>query len=147
MIKSSELRIGNIVQDENGINQFVYRIWNGGCELSSDMDGNEDLDHDDDEIFGVSLTEEWALRLGFRRSPHLTIGNYLTKDIRQNRHISIGCINTPNEMIWLCEKSMTNDNEITDLICLRNYDYDGYTPVHVLQNIYHSIKGEELTIK
>src|SRR6478672_4986348 len=83
----------------------------------------------------IALTDDWALKLGFEKLPHQTITNSLIKKIGRNRIISIGNVGTPNEMIWLCEVNATDDKTIDDLVCIRNFDYDGYTMVHTLQNI------------
>ena len=81
-----------------------------------------------------------------KKIPHFTVTNSYTLDIGRNRIVSVGNVGTPNEMIWLCQINDKDKNKIDDLICLRNYDYDGYTHVHTLQNLIHSLTGTELTL-
>jgi len=98
-------------------------------------------------VCGIPLTEEILIKAGFEHLQHFTVTNSIIKNIGRNRIISIGSVGTPNEMIWLCEIDMINQTKITDLVCIRNYDYDGgKTDVHQLQNLYYSLTGEELTI-
>ena len=66
------------------------------------------------------------IRHGFKPIEHFTIGNSHTYDIGRNRFLSAGSIGTPNEMIFLCERDEKEPSIITDLICIHNYDYDGY---------------------
>lgn len=66
------------------------------------------------------------IELGFKELPHANIGNNIIFDLGRNRHLSIGSLNTPNEMLYLCERDRTDQRVINDLICLHNYDYDGY---------------------
>jgi len=92
----------------------------------------------------IPLTEEWLVRAGGKRLPFPSILNPLIFDIGRNRILSCGCVGTPNEMIWICEVNATDSQKIDDLVCVHNYDYDGYMPVHRFQNIHHSLTGKEL---
>lgn len=78
MINSIELRIGNYVQDEHGIVQYVYRLWQGGAELTADDSGVNDIDYTNEEMFGVPLTKKWLLNSVFEEDSDgmftLTIG-------------------------------------------------------------------------
>lgn len=69
------------------------------------------------------------LKLGFKEMPHFTVANSLIYDIGRKRHLSFGCVDTPNEMIFLCQMDEDNDKKISDLICLHNYDHDGYISI------------------
>ncbi len=71
----------------------------------------------------MKLTKERVLELGFKELPHFTIQDSLIYDLGRNRELSIGCIGTPNEVMFICE--LDGDN-ITDLVCVHNYDFDGY---------------------
>lgn len=66
------------------------------------------------------------VELGFKELPHPTIGNVLIYDLGKRRHLSLGSLSTPNELLYLCERSLNNEKIITDLICIHNYDYNGY---------------------
>lgn len=64
-------------------------------------------------------------QIGFKEIPHFTVMQNLIFDLGRNRELSFGNIGTPNETLYLCELNEGVDI-ISDLICLRNYDYDGY---------------------
>ncbi len=68
-------------------------------------------------------------KLGFKEMPHYTVMNTLIYDIGRKRYLSFGDVGTPNEMIWLCQMDDNDDKKMTDLICLHNYDYDGYISI------------------
>ena len=72
------------------------------------------------------MTEEQALEAGFKKLPHFTIQNALIYDLGRNRHLSLGCIGTPNEMLFISETSTEDPEEIIECIVLHNYDYDGF---------------------
>lgn len=79
------------------------------------------------------MTREELLEIGFEEIPHYTIGNGLTCQLTRNRFISISCLGTPNEMIFLGEIDRKMSDKINDLIVVRNYDYDGYTSLEWIQ--------------
>jgi len=72
------------------------------------------------------MKREYLIDSGFKELPHKTIGNVLIFELGRRRHLSLGSLQTPNEMLYLCEKSLNDEKEITDLICIHNYDYDGF---------------------
>jgi len=72
------------------------------------------------------MTREKVLELGFKELSHFTIGNSLLYDLGRRRHLSLSSLATPNEMMFLCETTFGNDKQIDNLICIHNYDYDGY---------------------
>jgi len=86
-----------------------------------------------------TLTEQDCLDIGFEKLPHFTIVNSLIYKLGRNRHLSIGNLGTPNEMLFICETKEDNDKEITDLVCLHNYDYDGYLSKSQLEMLIKSI--------
>jgi len=120
-MKAKELRIGNWVQDEFGIVQYVYRIWKGGAELSSDESGSDDIDCSEDEIFGIPLIEEWLLKFRFKKLGY----GY---DFWESSVYNIGYI---NGLWYVYYKS--------DTLC--NIQY-----VHQLQNLYFALTQKELTL-
>lgn len=91
----------------------------------------------------IPLTPEILEKCGFGQLPHFTVGGNWIKGIGRNRFISIACVGTPNEIVFLTEEE---GKEVKAVIVLRNYDYDGRTYLHQLQNIIHAITGEELTV-
>lgn len=82
----------------------------------------------------IPLTPELLDDLGFETYPHMTVMNSKFLKLGRNRQLSVGCVGTPNEMVFLQEVA-DDGMKINDLICLRNFDYDGKTYVHHLQNI------------
>jgi hypothetical protein len=81
------------------------------------------------------------IEIGFKSINHFTIMNSLTYDLGRGRFLSFGSIDTPNEMLFL---EQVENNEITDLICLRNYDYDGYTSIQDIINIISFFKQSRI---
>lgn len=90
------------------------------------------------------LARQDLLNIGFKEIPHMTVMNSLIFDLGRNRHLSIGCIGEPNEMIFICEVDDEDDRKITDLICIRNFDYDGYTILEDVKAIIRSITGKSV---
>lgn len=92
----------------------------------------------------IPLTEEWLIRFGFERKPHLIFTSLFEMDFGRKRKLLICDVDTPNQMIYLCQEDKTMENP--DLICLWNYDYDGKINIHEFQNILQIFKVE-LTLK
>lgn len=65
-----------------------------------------------------------VLEMGFKELPHLTIANPLIYELGRRRVLSLGCLGSGNEVVYLCEKSEVGDH-YTDLVCIHNVDYDG----------------------
>jgi hypothetical protein len=97
-----------------------------------------------DMIGGIELTPEILEKAGFESIVHYTVTHSMTKDIGRNRHLSIGCVGTPNEMLFLCESN--GKGKPGDLIVLHNFDYDGKLYLHKLMNIFHTLTNTELTV-
>jgi hypothetical protein len=70
------------------------------------------------------MTNEDLIKIGFIETPHFTITNSVTYDIGRRRYLSAGCIGTPNEMLWICERSGEDETKVNDLVCIHNYDYE-----------------------
>jgi len=85
------------------------------------------------------LSEEILIEIGFEKLKHFTIQNSLIYKLGRNRHLSIGNVGTPNEMLYICETDENDYRKITDLICLHNYDYDGYLSKLKLETLIKSI--------
>lgn len=88
------------------------------------------------------ITKDQLLSIGFETLPHFTITESLIFDLGRRRQLSIGNAGTPNEMLYLCEIDEHNPKKITDLVCLRNYDYDGYTTLEDIQDIIKLLKSK-----
>mgnify|MGYP000865928958 FL=1 len=49
-------------------------------------------------------------------------------------------------MLFLCELNEEDDRKIDELICLRNYDYDGYTTVEEIEQLINLLKCKKTLI-
>ena len=81
------------------------------------------------------------IELGFKEIPQFTITKSLIYDLGRNRHLSFGSIETPNEMLFICETEEQNPQKIEEIIILKNYDYDGYTTIEDIKKIITAITG------
>ncbi len=90
----------------------------------------------------IRLTNEMSIKLGFKEINHFTVGNTLILDVGRNRQLSFSNIGTPNEMLFLNQINDKDSKKVDDLICIHNFDYDGYLHVHELQNICAVFKVE-----
>lgn len=86
-------------------------------------------------------SREELLKLGFKEMPHSTIGQNLIFDLGRRRSLSISSLGAPNEMLFITELQQDDDKVITDLICLHNYDYDGFLTLRKLKNLINGITG------
>ncbi len=157
MIESSELMIGNLVNREYwnprpGKEGYAYdtcivcrvNIKSADVQLSWELGKGSILTKQ--EVFPVNLSEKLLQAFGFQPIPHFTIMNSFTLDLGRDRQLSLGCVGTPNEMLYLQEVDL-EAKKVNDLICLWNWDYDGKLYAHQLQNIYHSITKKQLKLK
>ena len=119
-MESSELRIGNLVYEKypSYLDYEVVDIWYIGRDLSLDY------------INPIPLTEEWLLKFGFNRH----------HDDYSNDVIFIKNVHNNTEFEW-----GVYPNELGSGIQIQNRKLLKY--VHQLQNLYHALTGEELTIK
>jgi len=87
------------------------------------------------------LLESDLIEIGFEKIEHFTITKTLIYKLSRNRQLSVGDVGTPNEMLWICEIDEDNSKKITDLVCLHNYDYDGYLTKDKIINLIKYIGG------
>lgn len=85
------------------------------------------------------MTNQDLINIGFKEMPHFTVGNSVFYDLGRNRQLSASCVGTPNEMLFICEINPDNKNEITDLVCLHNYEYDKYLTLKKVKSIISAI--------
>lgn len=78
--------------------------------------------------------------IGFQKIPHFTIGNTVIFQLGRNRHLSASNIGTPNEFLYICSSDSKDSNKITDLVCLHNYDYDGYLTIEKVVDLIKILK-------
>ncbi len=82
---------------------------------------------------------ESLIEIGFKELPHKTITNGLFYDLGRNRALSIGDISNPNEMLYILEIDEEDETKITNLVCLHNYDYDGYITLEKIKSLISAI--------
>lgn len=70
------------------------------------------------------LSDADLIEIGFQNLAHFTVGQQSKYPLSRRRYLSAMCIGTPNESIWLGHKD--KDGTVTDLVCIHNYDYDGF---------------------
>jgi len=88
------------------------------------------------------ITESDLINLGFEKIPHYTVTNALIYELGRNRYLSIGCVGTPNEMLWICSRDNLDEKKVTDLICIHNYDYDKYITNDKIKQIINLIEDK-----
>lgn len=140
MISANELRLGNIINclAKDG---FWYKSVVSGLTNNEITVGVGIIPSD---INPIPLTEQILLKCGFEKLPHFTVMNSLIFKLGRNRELSLGCVGTPNEMLFLNEvDNEDNPTKVNDLVCIHNFDYDGKLYLHKIQNIV-AIFGKEL---
>jgi hypothetical protein len=90
------------------------------------------------------IQREELLKIGFKEIPHFTLMNSLIYDLGRNRQLSIGCLSEPNEMMFICESEENNNKNITDSICIHNFDYDGYISMEKIKSLIKILTNKEL---
>lgn len=88
------------------------------------------------------MTNQDLINIGFKEIPHFTISNSVVYDLGRNRQLSAGCVGTPNEMLWICEIDKNDNNKITDLVCLHNFDYDKELTIEKVKTLISIICGD-----
>lgn len=130
MIQENELRIGNWVNDS-----FAGFAQVSGADLA-----NWEAINCSPIPLSVELLEQCGATKSSIDNPFFSHYDF---PLSRDRHISVSNPGTPNEMVMLLEK---NHAGVPSVVCLRNFDYDGKTYLHQLQNLYFSLTGEELKI-
>jgi hypothetical protein len=121
------------VEIGNAMSKVAY-----GCKTNQQFNlcGGSYADENSNVVMPTEpLTNDDLVKIGFIKIPHFTVHNGLTYHLDRKRILSAGAIGTPNEMIFLCQLSDTSDQQISDLICIHNYDYDGYLTMQRLMSI------------
>lgn len=128
MIKSNELRIGNLVLIDNKETE-IYCI--SGMGVNDFLINFNQVSYDFDEIEPIPLTEEWLLILGFKKTVDETI-DYRIRQFELNRI----------ELIH----GLTLDKELF-IVMMGQEALSHIKYIHQLQNIYFSLTGEDIEIK
>lgn len=135
MIKISDLKIGNLflLKDKE---QIVLSIsWEReGRHLVNGRLHEEDLEP-------MPLTEEWLERMGFEKDGF----NTMSKDI-SSFPAAFKRLVVAGDYLYLREGVINGRPHEDDLNVLWNRDLRKQFYVHELQNLFHILTGEELTI-
>lgn len=143
-MKANELRIGNLFThaNENGtFNIVVKEVLESGINTHFN---NGTWFIGLDNIRPIPLTEEILIKAGGKKIPHMTVTNSILFDLDRDRFLSIGCVEDCNQMAWI---QHIDGRKVTDLVCVHNYDYDGWLYLHDLQNLIFALTGEEIKIE
>lgn len=148
MVQPKELRIGNWTSLMGNVIAQVIEIRSNHIKSTYKRDSTE-LPHTSttsyNDVIPIPLTPEVLEKCkGFYQLQHFTIPNNWMYSLGRDRYISIACVGTPNEMVFLTEESQM---EVKSVVVLRNYDYDGKTYLHQIQNIIFDLTGQELEYK
>lgn len=129
-MKSNELRIGNLVQDRNGVIMRVVSIHEDGtiyCDFEGNVWENVWGFNDNNPCFGVELTEEILLKCGFDwYKLNDDLGYALKK-------VSCGIV----------FKYDIHDFEVSVFV---NNEVVSVKHLHQLQNLYFALCGKELEV-
>lgn len=139
MIKSSELRIGNIVWESSsftpGPDDFEEIIVGAINDIDKVVLDNQNHIYSYDYLYPIPLTPEWLERCGFeKKSNEMQVdGIEMTFHINDSTYFS-SCGGLNGSLAVLC-------------LCRGNYFANNLQYLHQLQNLYFALTGEELTIK
>ena len=81
------------------------------------------------------MTNQELIAIGFKEVSTFTVMNSVYFDLGRGRQLLIGDLSTPNEMMYLCEVDDKDPRKITDLVCIHNYDYDGYLTLEKVKDL------------
>ena len=133
MIKVNEMRVGTLVMDGSSIVQVNSRM------IAM-------VEKDEAEFDPIPLSEDILLMLGFEKNPNYAIGNPFNLSLGRNKMMVVSSVGTPNEMVFVREENDLNGvADEPDIVVVRNYDYNGKTHLHHIQNIASDF-GTELTL-
>ena len=139
MIKGNELRVGNHVYDDTNTIVKIEKIHSERHALWSESEYFDFSKFDDKEnmyssiVNPIPLSKEWFLKSGFKENKHGTL--ILKLELDRSFEIIESQDGFYCELVQLPELSSENLMFIT----LRRIDF-----VHELQNLYFSLKCEEL---
>ena len=136
-MKAKDLRIGNLVMRENHLVNKYDKVKNHQIVV----------DHRDiqacviapEKFKPIPLTEEWLIKMGFKSAGYGCPETGYKEKFPYK--ISLGSY---SELIIEHDFSYHIKSKVDDhIVCVNN---DNVEYVHLLQNLYHSLKREELTI-
>jgi len=133
-MKTSELRIGNLLEFSNGI-QATKIVTVDRRFFSSATIEKEDGDFEITPYYkAIPLTEEWLLKFGFENNIHGNWNRYF-KDGIYPRSFAFQFYKNGRVDFWYGDFNVGNLNSIK---------YNPLQYVHQLQNLYFALTGKEL---
>ena len=131
-MEASELRIGNFVNAYiNATTGKIHSLTKVTCLHMNTLEGKNNVTHPYNLIEPIRLTEEWLLKLGFKRNENTKVSDSFY-------YISVGGsklhINPDNGVVWIHRNESIFNNP-----CLIEF-------VHQLQNLYYALTGVELSV-
>lgn len=70
------------------------------------------------------MNRESLIQRGFVEQPHKILTSFFVLNVGRHREIKIGSFRTPNETVFITQTDHVTKKE--DLVCVHNFDYDGY---------------------
>lgn len=136
MIKPNEIRLGNmfhpIIKKDWGIEK-TYIDHGSIITVGKDRNGVLRIDIDVNNISGIPITEEWLLKAGFKKKYNDSYINNTQYIKVVNSNVVFDGIGSLGGGLVVCAMSIEGD-----------YLCDNLDFVHQLQNLWHSLTGEEL---
>jgi hypothetical protein len=137
METTKELRIGNLVEDHNGIRCEIYAIASNSVIVTG-LFGSIQRTLGICEIKPIPLTEEWLVKFGFEKKQHSFL-------IDIENEMDEWCYKTYLELVeaideWYCSLQYVDNCCETE----HSSPMPNLKSVHQLQNLYFALTGEEL---
>ena len=70
------------------------------------------------------MNEDFLIKKGFVARKHKVLTSFFVFDVGRNRQIRVSSVHTPNEVVFISQTDHHTKQEC--LICVHNFDYDGY---------------------
>lgn len=93
------------------------------------------------------LTKDILSDIGFKPLPYASITGSMNYALGRDRILTVSCVGTPNEMLFIGQLDENNEKKINDIIVLHNYDYDGYLEKEKLELLISVIGKSEKSYK
>jgi hypothetical protein len=141
-MKAEELRKGNIISDgyfEIEVTEISERIIKGKTQGL-----NAEYSFNIDNLCGILLTQEWLLKLGFKRAKKRDLypESYLMENVLKSTLYL-----RPSYQGGYYWGFINTDSIIEPKTDHEFYDARPYQYVHQFQNLYFALTGEELELK
>ena len=127
MINAKELRIGNLVEYKITDEFDKRKEWWEVSEIDADdIHWLSKFDTKDEDFRAIPLTEEWLLKLGFKKERERYFNNFIVLRFINNK-------------VDVFNLGVSHDDEYLEFLNSINY-------VHQLQNLHFALTHRELTV-